>query len=420
MHFKAINSNKHLVTLLGYLVCLTPIALLSGPFLPDLFISLSGIIFLYLSLVNRDTKYFHNNFFYFFILFNFFLILSSFISAEKFHSLSSSLVYFRFIIFSLSIWYILEKNKFFLKAFTVALLVTFCIALLDGYIQFFFNRNILGLIPEVDANARLRLMFNDRLILGGYLARLLPLLFALILLNFKSLRLTLILTSSLLILTDVLIYLSGERTAIALLIISTLLLIFLLSKFNFLRAATFVLSIIIIIIISLSFSDIKERNIDQTINQMGLNNGTEKIYIVSDAHESYVYTGLSMFYNNPIFGIGPNNYRNFCNDDNYSSNELSCSTHPHNTYIQILAETGFIGLLFILFIVFYIVISIFKHLIAKLTKNKKLMTDFQVCLMICFILSLFPFIPTQNFFNNWINIIYFLPVGFYLYSINKN
>tara|TARA_B110000444_G_C18836410_1_gene596238 strand:- start:1646 stop:2908 length:1263 start_codon:yes stop_codon:yes gene_type:complete len=420
MSLKSNNPNKHLVTLLSTLIYLTPMALLSGPFLPDLFISLSGIIFLYLSLVNRDTKYFRNNFFYFLILFNFFLIFSSLISAEKFHSLSSSLVYFRFIIFSLSIWYILENNKLFLKFFTIALLATFSIALLDGYIQFFFNRNILGLIPEIDTNVRLSLMLNDRLILGGYLARLLPLLFALILLNFKSLKFTLILTSSLLILTDVLIYLSGERTAIALLIISTLLLIFLLSRFNFLRAITFILSILIIIIISLSFSDIKERNIDQTINQMGLNNGTNKIYIVSDAHESYVYTGLSMFYNNMIFGIGPNNYRNFCSDDNYSSNELSCNTHPHNTYIQILAETGLIGLLFILVIVIYIVRSIFKHLIAKITKNGKTMTDFQVCLMICFIVSLFPFIPTQNFFNNWINIIYFFPVGFYLYSKNKN
>ena len=34
----------------------------------------------------------------------------------------------------------------------------------------------------------------------------------------------------------------------------------------------------------------------------------------------------------------------------------------------------------------------------------------------CFIISLWPLIPTGSFFNNWLSIIHFLPVGFFIAS----
>jgi hypothetical protein len=38
-----------------------------------------------------------------------------------------------------------------------------------------------------------------------------------------------------------------------------------------------------------------------------------------------------------------------------------------------------------------------------------------------FLISLFPFIPSGNFFNGWLNIVYYLPLGFYLnYKKNIN
>jgi hypothetical protein len=40
-------------------------------------------------------------------------------------------------------------------------------------------------------------------------------------------------------------------------------------------------------------------------------------------------------------------------------------------------------------------------------------------LLSCFIITLWPFTPTGNFFGNWLNIIYYLPAGFFLYSINN-
>ena len=37
-----------------------------------------------------------------------------------------------------------------------------------------------------------------------------------------------------------------------------------------------------------------------------------------------------------------------------------------------------------------------------------------------FLFFLLAFFPTLNLFNNWINIIYYLPVGFYLHEFYKN
>ena len=50
-------------------------------------------------------------------------------------------------------------------------------------------------------------------------------------------------------------------------------------------------------------------------------------------------------------------------------------------------------------------------------KEKSTLSDYQICLLVCIFLSLWPIIPSQNFFNNWINIIYYLPIGFLLHTV---
>jgi hypothetical protein len=35
-------------------------------------------------------------------------------------------------------------------------------------------------------------------------------------------------------------------------------------------------------------------------------------------------------------------------------------------------------------------------------------------------INLFPFAPAGNFFNNWMSMIYYYPLGFYLYSRKEN
>ena len=52
-------------------------------------------------------------------------------------------------------------------------------------------------------------------------------------------------------------------------------------------------------------------------------------------------------------------------------------------------------------------------------KNKKgYLNDFEVCIFSAIIISLWPFSPTGSFFNNWMSIIYFFPVGILLWQID--
>jgi O-antigen ligase len=129
---------------------------------------------------------------------------------------------------------------------------------------------------------------------------------------------------------------------------------------------------------------------------------------------------IKMFKNSPIIGYGPKSYRSICLEDGYD--KIHCSTHSHNTYLQLLVETGVFGFVIILGIFTYLTYKLFEKFLTLIKRpSHKLITDYQVCLIIAIYISLWPFAPSMNFFGSWISIIYFLPVGFYLASnVNTN
>ena len=124
-----------------------------------------------------------------------------------------------------------------------------------------------------------------------------------------------------------------------------------------------------------------------------------------------------MFKDQPIFGHGPKMFRIICKDEKYATGTQPCSTHPHNFYMQFLAETGIIGFLFLFSTFIYVVYTALRQLKSIILKQKRPLTDYQVCLLAGILITVWPFSPNGNFFNNWLMIVYSLPVGFYLQSI---
>ena len=403
------------------LLCLIPIVLLTGPFLPDLFLSLICLLFLVTISREKINLYFKNNFFYFFLSFNIFLIIISLFSENILYSLESSLFYFRFSLFGFVVWYLIDQNNNLIKYFFYALLIAYAYALLDGYFQYFVKSTITGI--EI-SQFRLSLPFNDKLILGGYLSRLFPLLIGLYIYCINQNLRSYLILALLFILSDVLIFVTGERTALGLITLSTIMIIFLISDFRILRIATFLVSILFIVIITFSNRQIKQRNIDLTMTQIGVNENSEELKIFSKEHDSLIKTALNMFLEKPLHGHGPNSFRNLCDKDEYKHNELSCSTHPHHNHIQLLAETGIIGLLYSLFFFLFIIFDLTKCLFFQYFRNQKIFNNTQICIYIALLLTIWPLFPTLNFFNNWINVIYHIPLGFLLYfrysNLNKS
>jgi len=170
----------------------------------------------------------------------------------------------------------------------------------------------------------------------------------------------------------------------------------------------------------------KERIIDKTINQLfyeynkGVLYEKKKMNIFSEGHQDHFEAGILIFKKNYILGIGVRNFRIECKNDEYKIvGRYYCSTHPHNTYIQLLAETGLIGFLFIMLFLSFIFKKIYIFF-KKDTNNKKKLNITLASCFVVILINLFPFVPTGSFFNNWLSTLYFIPVGLLLHEIDND
>ena len=417
------------------LVSSIPTLLISGPFLSDLAITITGITIFFFIIFNKQYKYILNTYSYVFFIFCIYLISSSLLSDYIFLSLEASLFYFRFGLFSIAIWYLLDNYANFKLYFFYGLLFAFFVLLADAYFQYFFDYNSLGWLRH---NDRLSSFFGKEYVMGSFFSRLFPLLVALFLINFSNNKKIIFVSFIMLILIDIIIFLSGERVAFLNITLCTILIILFFNKFKLLRFLTFLISIIIIIFISLNDQSIKLRMIDRTYQDLFENENKlvsksvnenddtiqesffEKFNIISPTHQKIYITSYSIFKNNIFFGTGPKSFREECKKIQYSYLN-GCSSHPHNITFQFLSETGLVGFMFYVFLLVSISLYFFKKIYYKFIKREtKINNDYFTALVIALFVNLFPLFPSGNFFNNWISIIYFLPVGFILYYNKKN
>ena len=76
--------------------------------------------------------------------------------------------------------------------------------------------------------------------------------------------------------------------------------------------------------------------------------------------------------NYPIFGVGNKNYRvETCGDEVKNKiNNYYCLTHPHQLYIEFLAEHGLVGTIIILGIFFSLMFKILLNIFKELYPNR--------------------------------------------------
>ncbi len=409
-----------------YILLLTPFLLIPGILLVEIS---ALILILFFLLKNKDLKYYKDFKFLFLILFSIYVAINALFQISS-NLKFSSFFFFRFSLLSLSIFYILDSTKFNsndAKKYILFFLVFLNILIfLDSYLQFLTGKNVFGfqIIGSTVSS-----IFGSELVLGSFLIKLLPILIFLFFysdVDVKKHSFVIILFFGFYF---SIIYIAGGRTPFF------LMLLFILCSIIFIKdlRGIFLRSLLIFIIFAsllFVFKFGKTNPVDRVFiktfsqitnnyfNKKTDNTSEEKkelnkeIKIFSSEHHGHYVLAYDLFKRNPIWGIGPKGFRNYCRSVDYDPPVGICSTHPHNFLVQIATETGLIGLIFYLSGLVFIFLRLLKAYLGKDLGERNCFLVISIGLIVNF----FPLVPNGNFFNNWISIINFYYIGFYMYS----
>jgi hypothetical protein len=412
------NNQYYFIKISSVLYYLLPIFLITGPFFPDFSLSIISVFFLFITIKNRDFSAYNNLYFKIFIIFYFYIVLVSFFSDNIKLSLETSLFYFRFGIFAMAIFFIIQKNNSILGNIKNIFLLVYFVLFFDTFYQLITGKNIIGLSYINLQNFRLTSFFGKNEVLGSYIARFYPFLLSVIFFdaykNKKKINKILIFFITLISICTVIM--SGERTSLFLITLSCILLFFSVISLRKYFLLGIISSIIFFVVLTHFDHRIKYRMVDSVKNQLGFQ--SKKIVIFSEIYESHYKIAINMFKEKPLFGHGVKMFRDYCAKPKNFVADNACTTHPHNIYMQMLAETGIIGFILIFVIFLIISIALLKNFLNIFCNKMQLFSNHKICLLIFYFTSLFPIAPSGNFFGNWLSVIYYIPAGFLIY-LNK-
>lgn len=409
------------VKVFSLLIIAIPPLLITGPALPDIILSLTATYFLLLSVTKKNFYYYSNSIAIGFLFFSFYGIIRSLFSDIPIESLTNegSIFFFRYIFFALGVWYILDKNSYFTECLIISCMLCLIFVSFDGLFQYFFNHDIFG-NPKLGAY-RLTGPFGKEPIIGRYIAYLSIFTFSLTYLKYKKSNIILAISSLIFTICGSVVFLSGERSPFFIFFIFFFLALIFFSNIRkyFFLAGTF--SILMLFLIFSINPLAKERMIDFTLHQM--NQKSLSFLPYSKAHEKHYIAALKMFSDNPLIGVGTNTFRFNSRKVQFNPDNLDINSHPHNYYLQVLAELGIVGFLFLITFIISLLYKVIKQSYNLFRCKNSDLNEFEfVIFPLILLVFLFPFIPHMSFYNNWNNILIALPLGFYMryFYGNKN
>ena len=395
-----------------------PISIIVGPAVSLINILLIDFSFIFLIFYKKDYKFLSNKAVKFIIFLCLYLIFNSIISKDFSMSANRNFGFIRFGILFLAFNYFFY-NKDFVNRVLIIWVFTLSILSLDTYIESIFGKNILGYGEAY--GSRIVSFFKDEPIAGGYING-----FYLIIIGYlfyikkntinKYKYIILIFSIFFLIA----IILTGERSNAIKAIFGFLLFYFFNDFFKFKEKIFSVFFLILMFTILLNTSDfLKARYGGQflkpIVSTLQLNGKIQKNEIRANTLKDNIYirlyqSGFEVFKKYPIFGVGNKNYRIETCSNKKKPNYI-CTTHPHQLYFELLAEHGLVGGMILLFILFNLIFSKIKIILAS--KNY-----LQIGCLFFLITSFIPFLPSGAFFADYNLTIFWLNLSI-MYSIGK-
>lgn len=386
-----------------YFIFFLPFCFVTGPFIPEIIFFVFGIFFLF-----NFKEIFSKKIFYVFSLFCLYLIINS-LSSDYFTF--KSLVYVRFLLFLSGAMFFLKKSENYLMQISFFVVCLLFFLSMDGIFQYFFDYNLIGL--EKFNYYRTSGMFGKELILGSFLSRFYPVGLVLFLYKFKQKKNINYFILFYLVLIGSCIFISGERAALFIFCLSSFLIFLFIKDFR-----KYFLYSLFICLFFLTFAVILkpssfERMYTITKQQLtGSETKDKKPKIFSEQYQKHYVLATKLYIDKPILGHGYQSFRYVCNETKYRNYD-GCGTHPHNFYLQALAELGSIGFLFLIIFYFFLFYKLKKNL-----GNSKpnIFEKANTVLIINLIVQFFPFMPSGSLFNNWLSGVLYVNILYYFYS----
>ena len=402
---------------INFLILLIPISFIVGNLMINLniIILLASCFFVYKLKIfqiplNKIDKIILLFFLYIFInaIFNNFFNFN-FSGAPDNLILIISFLYFRFLLLYFAIKFLIIKNIINYKLFFYSLGLCSLFVSFDIIIQFFFGRDLFGL---EGAGRRLTGPFGDEYIAGSYIQRFFIFLpFALLIFTKnKETKIFKLILFSILGISMFGILFAGNRMPF-LLFILTLPMIFFYAK-NLRKPF-----LIMLVLFTVGFSFLYKTNLQLTNHVDGFKIRSSEVldyaktrFETGEVKPYNVYikefeSGFLTWEKNKFFGGGIKSFYWHCSNVErvkmikfLTKNGLvNCNNHPHNYYLEILAELGLTGIILVIAIFLTIIIKsiYFIHFSNSLNIERKIVIPFFIILLS----EIFPLKTTGSFFT---------------------
>ncbi len=384
-----------------------PFFLLFSSLLTNLFVVILALLFLtQFKFFKKDIV--HDKVFFLLMLFWFFILVSLYSSINFENSISRSLGFLRFILFSYAIAYYIKLNNFkYFKIITLIWLSIFFLTSIDLLIEYIFGADIFGNKSYMDG--RLAGFLGKELKIGNYYLAFYFLAITTLLHFFKKNKLTNII---LIILFTSIAFIIGERSNFIKIFLGLLIFFIFYEKIIIKQKLIIIGLLVALVLYFVNFNqNFKIRYLEQFVNPIkseGLN-----YYIKKHPYGAHFSTAFNIFKEYPIKGIGLKNFYYECWKDKYIDKRYTfngharCSTHPHQLHLEILSHVGIFGYLTFLSLFIYLIFCAIKTYLK--TKNIFLLAP-----LIFIIVSIFTPVPSGSFFTTYGATLFWLNFGLVL------
>ena len=348
---------------------------------------------------------------YFIILFFLSCTLSSFlnfdqigkfnIAGQEFNleisSFIKSIFNFRFVLLYIIVKNIFDKHLVNFKVLSVISLICTVLLSIDIFLQ---HLNGLDIFNNAPFDGRYNGFFEHEAIAGGYIQKfsLISIFFLFILKkNFFYKSFIIIFFINILGLG---ILLTLDRMPYLIFFFSIFILLIVLKNYRIQLFSSLILAIFLFLIFFNNYKIVKNRYLSLagelelvkitklfqkniSINSASLNNVNKEDDNLKGDYLKIYNASLHIFLENPFLGTGLKSFLYECKKLQNNNKNFTCSTHPHNIYLEILVNQGILGLLlFLIFIVILINKSYSKTIFSQVTIEKKILTIFFFAILI--------------------------------------